>query len=466
MPFRRLSAFLLLAAAAAGPWLAGANTTLPFAGWWLALPLAASFAFIVCDRIQAKAALRISWPAWAAALFLIGCLTGWLATPAPAFATAFAEEHWRFLEIKYPFVILQWPRPARLLFLASALFGFLTVIELGQEENFRRHLRATIGLTGLLLALYALGIRWLGWTTPPWIQLASDTERLNVWFFHHNGPGGCLLLAWPFLIFRKNFRPGALSWIVTIGVVLIAGVAFSLWHSTAPPVIAAGVLLLAIFWRTLAAKTDAWPWFVRSTMVALFIGIFAWQAWSMIALQRAYPDGWVSAAQTQQDAPVRDAALQTAADRRGDRLVASPAPPRPAAWLTAVRMAADYPLVGLGPGAWVTHSVLYSNDSLVNTFHQHRQFAHHDLLQTVAEWGGLGALAWLVLWLGGFWIATSRNPTGRFGEMDLVLSLLGIALHSTVHFPLQNPALLLWTVLLLGLAWSTRRVSERDPSKT
>jgi O-antigen ligase len=120
-------------------------------------------------------------------------------------------------------------------------------------------------------------------------------------------------------------------------------------------------------------------------------------------------------------------------------------------------MTADYPLVGLGPGAWVTHGVLYSNDTIVNTFYQHRQFAHHDLLQTAAEWGGLGAVAWLALWIGGFWRATRFDLQSPPAEIDLVLSLLGIAVHSTVHFPLQNPALLLWAVLLLGLAWSSRR---------
>lgn len=461
MPFRRLSAFLLLAAASVAPWVAGANTTLPFGGWWLALPLAAAFASIVCDRIHVKIPLTIRWPAWVAVIFLLGCLAWWMVTPAPVFATAFAAEHWQFLKRTFPFVILSWPRTGHLFFFAAILLGFITAIELGRDETFRRNLRAIIGLNGIILALYALGIRWLGWTTPAWIQLAGDTERFNVWFFHHNGPGGCLILAWPLLLFHPSRRRNARSGIAVAAIFLIAGSALTLWHSTSPPAILAGLLFLGLSWQWLAAKNPAWPHFVRGAIVALFAGIFAWQARSIVEMNRVFPDGWISAAETLQTAPVRDAALRTAANRRGDRLVASPAPPRPAAWLTALRMTADHPLVGQGPGAWVTHAVLYSNDPLVNTFHQHRQFAHNDLFQTAAEWGGLGALAWLALWIGGFWSATRRDASGRFREMDVVLSLLGIAVHSTVHFPLQNPVLLLWTALLLGLAWSA---VERHPT--
>jgi O-Antigen ligase len=380
-----------------------------------------------------------------------------MAQPAPTFATTFGDEHWQFLEANYPLVILHWPRLPHLLFLASVLLGFLAAVELGDSKGFRRALLDTLGLSGLALAVYALGIRWLGWTSPPWIKLAGDTEQFNVWFFHHNGPGACFLLAWPLLLFRENSLPRRAAG-VALAVVAIA--ALPLWHSSSPAVIAGGIFVLGMIWRILAAKITAWPQLVRGTIVTLFLGIFAWQISSTLAMRRDFPDGWVSAAETLQNAPARDAAFKMAADRRGDRLVASPAPPRPAAWLTAARMAADYPLVGLGPGAWVTHAVLYSNDSLVNTFHQHRQFAHHDLLQTAAEWGGLAALAWLVIWIGAFWLATSRDASGRFTEMDLVLSLLGIAVHSMVHFPLQNPALLLWTVLLLGLAWSRRPGSE------
>jgi hypothetical protein len=455
MPFRRLSALLLLLAAAAAPWMAGANTTLPLGGWWLGVPLTGAFLSMICDRVQTGATFRARPLAIAATAFLLTCLVWWVISPAPSFPTTFSEKHWLFLESKFPNVMLHWPRLGNLLFLVSVLLGFLTAAELGVAEDFRRDVRDIIGLTGLAVALYALGIRWLGWSTPPWIQLADDTERFNVAFFHHNAPSACFNLAWPLLVFTKRVAHGnRLRRVIVVSILLLAVATLPLWHSYSAPLIAFGLLGLGFIWRTIPSKSSSWPWLVRGTIAALFVGIFAWQAWSIAAMKTAYPDGWVNAAQTLRDAPARDAQFKAAANLRGDRLVVSPAPPRPAAWLTAIRMTKDYPLIGLGPGSWVTHAILYSNDSLVSTFYQHRQFAHHDLLQTAAEWGGLGALSWMLIWLGAFWLASRRNPADPSQEAPLILSLLGIALHSTVHFPLQNPALVIWTALLLGLAWS------------
>ena len=385
-------------------------------------------------------------------------------SPEPTFATAFSEEHWTFLKTNYPFVMLHWPRFGQLVFLAGIVGAFLAAAELGIDEKFRRDLQETIALTGLIVALYALGIRWLGWTNPPWVEIAADTEQFNVSFFHHNAPSACLNLAWPLLLW--SLQPPRTTLLRKVGALVLLGVvsaALPLWHSYSAPLIALGLLGLGSAWHFFPRKIARTPLLVPVGIGGLFLLIFVWQGWSIARLQAIHPDGWTSAEQAKQDAPERDAKIRAAADLRGDRLVASPAPPRPAAWLTALRMAKDYPLVGLGPGAWVTHSALYSNDSRVNTFFQHRQFAHHDLLQTAAEWGGLGALAWLILWIGAFWLAPRRDAQQPSREMGLVLSLLGVALHSTVHFPLQNPALLLWATLLLGLAWSPLRRAPADP---
>jgi hypothetical protein len=463
MSFRPLAALLLILTAAAAPWVAGANTTLPLGGWWLGVLPAGAFVLVICDRVHATESLRLHRAALTTAAFLIACVVWWLISPAPTFPTAFGEAHWRFLEAKFPNAILHWPRTGNLLFLISILLGFLAASELGRDADFRRDLRDTIGLSGLLVAVYALGIRWLGWAAPPWIQLAEDTERFNVAFFHHNAPSACFNLAWPLLIFgNRPGRPGPVRRAAAVGILLLGAATLPLWHSYSAPLITVGLLGLGVIWQTLPLKISVWPSVVRSTTAALFVGIFAWQCWSIAAMKAAFPDGWMSAAQTLHDSPTRDAGFEAVASLRGDRLVASPAPPRPTAWLTAIRMAKDHPLIGLGPGSWVTHAVLYSNDPLVSTFYQHRQFAHHDLLQTAAEWGGLGALGWLVIWAGGFWQALRRDPTNPSRETPLILALLGIALHGTVHFPLQNPALLLWTTLLLGLAWSPGSLTKEN----
>jgi len=104
---------------------------------------------------------------------------------------------------------------------------------------------------------------------------------------------------------------------------------------------------------------------------------------------------------------------------------------------------------------------VFSNEPTVSTFYQHRQFAHHDLLQTAAEWGIVPALLWVALWVGAFYRAIRRDPTD-LREMGLVLALIALALHSMLHFPLQLPLFQLWAALLLGLAWSRRPRRERE----
>ncbi|HEX2853306.1 MAG TPA: O-antigen ligase family protein [Opitutaceae bacterium] len=463
MSLRSISSLLILSAVAVTPWIGGANTTLWVKGWWLAAPLALAFFLLCVQRAREGKFPVLPWPAGEAVFFLLGCLAWWMTKPEPAFPTAFSEEHWHFLETTFPFMIFQWPRFARLAFLAGVLLGFLAVLDLGASPEFRRRLRLTIGLSGLALALYALGMRWLGWPILPWINQAADTERFNVGFFHHSGPGACLNLAWPLLVFGSLHTEAPRFPVVrNVAIVLVAAAALTLWHSLAAPLIAAALLLTGVFLhaRVAAAKKTS-PLLIRSLIAAAFLAIGMWQ-WQSLQPLRVQPDGWISAAQTERDAPARDAAIRTAALKRGDRLVASTTPPRPAAWLAAARMASDYPLIGLGPGSWVKRVVLYSNDTIVNTFYQHRQFAHHDLLQTAAEWGGLGALAWLSIWLGALWRATGRRVRSTLEDPGLVLALVGLAVHSTVHSPLQNPALLLWTVVLLGLAWSTPRTAGSD----
>jgi hypothetical protein len=463
MSLRSVSATLVLAAAAAAPWTSGANTHSIGKGWWVGFLLALAAVLLAAQSIAQRKFPALPRLAAGAAFFLLGCFAWWGTQPPLEFATPFSAEHWRFIEETFPFAVLQWPRGAHLVFLTCVILGFLAAAALGNDAKFRDDLCQVIGLSGLTFAAYALGIKWLGWSTPPWIDLANDTEQFNVGYFHHNAPGASLNLAWPLLFFATT--PSKKIWAFgrRLLVLVVAVSALPLWHSRTAPVVAAGLLALGIFWQLCAARLSRFPALIPTTIAATFLGISAWQGWSIARMQTLQPDHWTSAAETKTEAPIRDAAIKAVAETRRDHLVASPAPSRPAAWLAALRMAKDYPFIGLGPDAWLTHAVLYSNDTIVNTFYQHRQFVHHDLLQIAAEWGGLAALAWVVLWAGAFrreahWLTAAPGRSA-----GLLLALFGIAILSTVHFPLQNPALLLWTLLLLGLAWSPR-VARPDPN--
>lgn len=453
MSCRSVSATLVLVAAAGAPWTSGAHTHAIGKGWWIGILLAAAFATLTIHYVLARKRPQLPTLAAACGFFLLGCLIWWTSRPPLDFATPFSAEHWHFIEITFPFAVLTWPEADHLSFLICTLLGFMAAMDLGTDEKFRRELTQVIGLSGVAFALYALGIKWLGWSNPPWIDLANDTEQFNVGYFHHNAPGASLNLAWPLLVFSSPPLLKKTAFVDRTAVLLITAAALPLWHSRSAPAVALGLFLAGLLAALSGTRWVRFPRALPFGIAAAFLVIGSWQAWSIVRMQSTYPDHWVSAAQTRQDAPARDAKVKALAETRRDHLVASPAPPRPAAWLAAVRMAKDYPLIGLGPGTWLKRAALYSNDTIVNTFYQHRQFVHHDLLQVAAEWGCLPAIAWVVLWIGAFRREARRVTLSPTYPTGLLLALLGIALLSTVHFPLQNPALLLWTVLLLGLAW-------------
>ena len=444
---------LLIAAALAAPWLGGAQTTLPHALWWLGGALAAAFFIAVFGRLAAGRPIGIPPLAGIAALFLLGCLGWWATQPEPYFATAFGASHWTFLQQRHPHSMVLLPRGERLGYFACVILGFLSAISLGRKDDFHKALALAIGCSGMAVAVYAGGLAHLGWPALSWALNDGGPERFNVCFSHHNSPPACLNLAWPLLVFGAS---GRFAWLCRIVPLVLVAIALPLSENDAGVLIAGGLLLGGLLWRWIALRGWLTPGRVRLVLGGVFVVILAGQGVLVSRMHKNAPDGWVSAEDSLLRSSARDAGLSALADQRGDRLVPSPRSDRPAGWLAAARMAADHPLIGAGPGAWVTRSALYSPDPLVNTFYLCRLFAHHDFLQWAAEWGGLAALAALVLFAGGLFRAAGRDAA----PLGIVLALLGIALHSTVDSPLQNPALQLWTALLLGLAGSEIRKSE------
>jgi O-antigen ligase len=97
------------------------------------------------------------------------------------------------------------------------------------------------------------------------------------------------------------------------------------------------------------------------------------------------------------------------------------------------------------------------------------RFAHQDYLQTIVEWGWVGAALWAVVFAGGVWLCF-RNaralPSGD-GSRTLLftagLALCGIGLHALVDFPLQIASLQLYVVVFLGLGWGATRFCGEEP---
>jgi O-antigen ligase len=96
------------------------------------------------------------------------------------------------------------------------------------------------------------------------------------------------------------------------------------------------------------------------------------------------------------------------------------------------------------------------------------KFAHEDYLQTVIEYGWLGAAVWAVFLFGSLGRALWRFGGGRLRTADrleygvCLLALLGVALHSLIDFPLQIASLQLLVMIYAALAWAAPADEPRD----
>ena len=78
---------------------------------------------------------------------------------------------------------------------------------------------------------------------------------------------------------------------------------------------------------------------------------------------------------------------------------------------------------------------------------------HNDPLQTVIEWGWIGAILWGTLFIGALW-PTRRPDRAQFA---IRLAIAACLVHGCFDFPLQIPAIQTYIAALLGLAWAGRR---------
>ncbi len=391
--------------------------------------------------------------------FLLLCLLVFAIRGEPQFATPFSERLYHRLEASNPagFIALPWAQ--RSVFIASCLLGLLAVSRLAASETFRRSLLATIGVSGLAVAVYSLAQRFLGLPLVPWALIEGTPEWFNASFFHYSATAACINLAWPLIVFGPPPK-----WIGDKNGkrLIFQTVILSLVLAALIPLGSAAGLAVAL---GLAAVGFGWPWLfrhgltIRRNLIAAVGGTFLvigiWQGIEVWKVMKQFPDGWKGSAQTIQGAEMRDGRLEGLSRQRGDAIIPSDSPVRPTLWLAGLRMAADYPLLGRGPGTWANLSATYSNDPLVNTFFHARQFIHNDPLQTAAEWGWVALLGWggLLLLAGAGSIFPIRFDLSFDG---MAWAGVGVLIHSTVDFPLQCPGIQLWLVLLLGLACSSK----------
>jgi hypothetical protein len=305
-------------------------------------------------------------------------------------------------------------------------------------------------------------------------------------YFHHSSAGAFINLIWPLAAGRLLFfvsqsgqglwRPlgGAVLW----GLILLLGLCgLGVQIARFAQANALVLVLALVSWLIWRRKKTGRGKVLVGLLVSLLLLTFLIQAVSVRL-------GWSGeiAARWRMFLPAgKPTATEQSVDfrMRPDSFIPSTQPGgffgvREEAALTCLRMIPQAGLLGFGPGSWSANYPRFTDDATLRTFFLHLQFAHTDWLQTVVEWGILGALAWGILVGGGLWEALRSLRESRVKKVEIgsreamvagvATALGGLLLHALIDFPLQIPSIQLYFVVLLALAWNAARCSAEAPS--
>jgi len=130
-------------------------------------------------------------------------------------------------------------------------------------------------------------------------------------------------------------------------------------------------------------------------------------------------------------------------------------------------MIKDFPLVGVGPGAWYLVFPNYRNEEVMNGFFE---YAHNDYAQMAAEFGLIGFVFLGVIVLWSFLVAvrahaTRRDPLMRGLSFAAIMGIIAIMIHSSVDFNLQIAANATYFMVILALGWIARYLDHRQPTR-
>lgn len=134
------------------------------------------------------------------------------------------------------------------------------------------------------------------------------------------------------------------------------------------------------------------------------------------------------------------------------------------AWLRMILPAGWF---GFGPGTFQAVAPPYSPVYPSSELQVWWRYAHEDYLQTIIEWGYIGAVLWAVFFGGALWWGYRRlrqDNGNSLTEKTLMgcvwLALLGVLIHAFVDFPLQIGSIQYDVALFLGILWSNALLSH------
>lgn len=325
--------------------------------------------------------------------------------------------------------------------ITGLLAAMCFVCDLARRPIWRTRIWWTIGLTGGSLMLFGVVREIMG------VKLGSQYDAWNfgetsfaTYYYHGNGAAfinlvlpaiaGLALIAFgkSGANFQRALWPAALLLCVTgaitaaskVGLIitgLLLGVLVA-WHLT------------RIWKRGSASKPEIMYALIALLVCLTIAGIFGWE--------RAKPE------------------LSRLPSLAGDETWQQ----RRLAAEVCLRMLPDTGAWGFGPANFAIAFPHYTN-YLGNRIEGFWDLAHEDYLQTAIEWGWVGAAVWTIILFGGIGAGFRRyaRRADELSRADRVLlftsalSLLGVAMHAAVDFPLQIASLQLYVAVFTGILW-------------
>ena len=329
---------------------------------------------------------------------------------------------------------------------ATLLIGVTwMVVDLSQDPRWLVRLWWTIGIAGGSIALLGLLQKATGAEMIFWQNAgAHEVNTFFATYYYHANAGAFLNLVWPATIglavraFQKHEHPGVRALWLSLSVILIGAVAANTSRMAHLIGTGSGIAIAIMFApRIVRQLSKAELKVVLVGTVSVLIAIFAVAQASHL------------------DQPLQ----------RWHRL--SENLPMDARWLVskaALGAVPDAAVFGFGPG---TFRVIfpYYTAGLGAPAHGVWRFLHEDYLQTLLEWGWLGAALWAFIFFGGIvagvralsQYALDWTPRRRLLLRLAILALCGVALHALIDFPLQIMSIQLYVAAYVGLCWGSGR---------
>jgi O-Antigen ligase len=406
---------------------------------WL---VATTIASAVVLQVYTREKPRLPWLPATAAFLLFG-MGWWMAWNAHTF---FEPKLWLKFPMRHSIASLPGAIDRiecfREMWRISALLGwFVVVLVWARQSGWRKTILFTMGVTGFSLAVFgivqrALGAQDIFWGSRLLVPLFFATFR------YHANAGAFFNLVWPIVafFFVLNLQRKVSPWSKAIWPVafLVVTATVFIHGSRAASVIAVPMILswVVLFRRPLLeaffSTTIAVRWTAGILVILLLIG--------------ALVGGNIFIAHSHW--------LELVGQLEGHEA-------RLRAYQAALPMIPDAGWFGMGVGCfkWMFpfYTVNYGTSLGIGLW----IYLHQDYIQTIIEWGYLGAFLWAVIFFGSviraawlLYLPLAVVPKeDRYILRTAILGLLVVLLHALVDFPLQIASIQLYALSLCGLAW-------------